>query len=101
MGRYGKLQCAANLGMGYGTKECSECGVTDNEDHRINQCVQWCDVNLSGAVEKMNFMDISSEDRVKSLKIIERVLMMWDLGNGKNVMRTKSCNASCLFQGLI
>ena len=84
------LQCAANFSMGYATKECRVCGVTDNEDHRINHCVQWCDVNLSGAVEKMNFMDIYSEDRVKSLKVIGRVLMMWNLGNGKNVMRTKS-----------
>ena len=90
MGRYGMLQCAANFSMGYATKECRACGVTDDEDHRINHCVQWCDINLSNSVEKINFTDIYSDDRVESLKVIERVMMMWDLGNGKNAMKTSA-----------
>ena len=90
MGRYGMLQCAANFSMGYATKECRACGVTDDEDHRINHCVQWCDINLSNSVEKINFTDIYSNDRVESLKVIERVMMMWDLGNGKNAMKTSA-----------
>ena len=87
MGRYGMLQCAANYSMGYATKLCKECGVTDDEEHRINHCKLWIDTNLSTSCEKLNFDDIYSDDRVKSLKVVERVLLMWDLGNGKNIMR--------------
>ena len=88
MGRYGMLQCAANYSMGYATKECRECGLTDDEDHRINHCKLWRDTNLLTLYEKLNFNDIHSDDRAESLKIVERVLLMWDLGNGKNTMRT-------------
>ena len=87
MGRYGMLQCAANYSMGYGSKLCKECGVTDDEDHRINHCKLWSDINLSTSSVKLNFDDIYSNDRTKSLVVIERVLLMWDLGNGKNIMR--------------
>ena len=87
MGRYGMLQCAANYSMGYATKLCKECGVTDDEDHRINHCKLWANTNLSTSCEKLKFDDIYSDDRVKSLKVVERVLLMWDLGNGKNIMR--------------
>ena len=87
MGRYGMLQCAANYSTGYATKDCRECGVTDDENHRMNYCTLWRDVNLYAVNEKMNFDDIYSDEYAKSLKIIECVLLMWDLGNGKNTMR--------------
>ena len=87
MARYGMLQCAANFSCGYGTKTCRECDTIDDENHRINHCKLWYKNNLSLSVEKIDFTDVYSEDRNKSLKVIERVLMMWDLGNGKNAMR--------------
>ena len=87
MARYGMLQCAANFSCGYGSKTCRECDTIDDENHRINHCKLWYKNNLSLSVEKIDFTDVYSEDRDKSLKVIERVLMMWDLGNGKNAMR--------------
>ena len=87
MGRYGMLQCAANYSMGYATKMCAECGVTDDENHRINHCKLWLNTNLFSSCDKLNFEDIYSDDRSKSLKVIERILLMWDLGNGRNIMR--------------
>ena len=88
MGRYGVLQCAANFSTGYATKECRECGMTDDENHRINYCKLWCDTNLYAVDEKLNFDDIYSDDHAKSLVVVERVLLMWDLGNGKNAMKS-------------
>ena len=87
MARYGMLQCAANFSSGYGTKNCRECGVIDDEDHRMNHCKVWHKTNFSMSNEKINFSDIYSDDRSKSLVIVERVLAMWDLGNGKNAMK--------------
>ena len=88
MGRYGMLQCAANFSMGYGGKNCSKCGVIDNEDHRINNCKVWSDINLFSSSQKIDFSLLYSEDEKESLVVIERILMMWDLGNNKNCMRT-------------
>ena len=90
MGRYGMLQCAANYSTGYATKDCRECDMTDDENHRINHCRLWLNTNLFSSCDKLNFEDIYSDDRSKSLKVIERILLMWDLGNGRNIMRSRS-----------
>ena len=85
MGRYGMLQCAANFEHSYGGKNCGHCGVTDNEDHRINHCEKYETLNLYGSYEKVPFELIYSDD--ECMRVVERILMMWDLVNGKNTMR--------------
>ena len=87
MGRYGMLQCAANFSMGYGGKNCRQCGVIDDEQHRINNCEVWKDVNLFTSNEKINFKLLYSEDERESLPIVEKILEMWDLGNNRNCMK--------------
>ena len=92
MGRHGMLQCAANFSAGYAGKNCRSCGVLDDEDHRINNCTTWQRINLSSSSEKINYEDIYPTDRDKSLKIVEKILTMWDLGNGKNTMKVCPMN---------
>ena len=87
MGRYGMLQCASNYSMGSGGKMCRNCGITDDENYRINDCVLWATTNLFNSHDKLDFDTIHSDDEVESMKVVERVLMMWDLANGKNIMR--------------
>ena len=87
MGRYGMLQCGANFSMGYGDKNCGTCGVTDDECHRINYCSNWRDINLYESADKLNFELIYSENVQESLVVVDRILKMWDLGNGRNCMR--------------
>ena len=88
MGRYGMLQCAANFSAGYGGKLCINCGVIDDENHRINNCERWKEINLFDCVEKVNYDDLYSDDQCKSMCIIGKIIDMWDLGNGKNAMRS-------------
>ena len=88
MGRYGMLQCAANFSCGYKGKNCSECGVVDDEDHRINYCTLWKERNLSESDDKLDYSLIYSENLHESIKVVEVILNLWDLGNGKNSMRT-------------
>ena len=85
MGRYGMLQCGANFERSYGGKKCKECGVVDDENHRMNYCSKYETINLYNCTGKLNFELIYSED--KCMQVVERVLMMWDLANGKNAMR--------------
>ena len=90
MGRYGMLQCAANYSNGYGSKDCTECSVIDDENHRINHCVRWGTINWSGSDAKIDFNMIHSDDRSESMQVVETILSMWDLGNNKNTMRSNS-----------
>ena len=88
MGRYGMLQCASNFSMGYGGKMCGQCNMIDDEDHRINFCKIWRGTNLADCTEKVNFTDLYSENMLVSIPIAKKVIDLWDLGNGKNCMRT-------------
>ena len=90
MGRYGMLQCAANFSHGYGGKLSGKCGTEDNENHRINFCTEWKETNLCDSDQKVEYDLIFSEIEKESMKVVRTIMNMWDLGNGRNCMR--SCN---------
>lgn len=87
MGRYGMLCCGANFAMGYGSKECAECLELDDIDHRINRCPKYKETNLSEYEEKMEMMLLYSDEIEKAGPVITRILSMWDLEHGRNVMK--------------
>ena len=87
MARYGMLKCASNFQNGFGTKLCDKCNVFDDENHRINTCIKWRKINLYDTEQKVEFNDVFSNDNDKCFQIVETVLSMWDLENGKNEMR--------------
>ena len=87
MGRYGMLKCANNFSNGHGTKLCDICMEVDNEDHRINVCTKWEGVNLVNKSRRICFDDIYLNDNDRCLAVVETILSLWDLENGKNEMR--------------
>ena len=87
MGQFGMLQCAANFSNGYGSKICGKCNVIDDESHRINSCTEWSSVNLVKDGNCINYEDIFSENIIDSMKVVDIIVKMWDLGNGRNSMR--------------
>ena len=88
MARYGMLDCAANYHGRYRTKLCEECGVTDNEDHRINSCRKWENVNLYGTEYNINF-DIVFSNNIDELRQMSGCLnCIWNLENGRNEMKS-------------
>ena len=89
MGRYGMLDCGANYCMKYGGKDCKVCHVLDNEDHRLNYCSVYKDVNLYDQDTKIDFCGIYSDDLERSRMVISAILSVWDLGCGKNVIRKR------------
>ena len=88
MGRFGMLQCAANFGNGYSTKNCTNCEVIDDEAHRINDCPTWSSINLLNTGDKIDYNLIHNADENVSSKVIERIISIWDLGNNNNCMKT-------------
>ena len=87
MARYGMLRCANNFHNGFGTKLCDLCNVCDDENHRINTCKKWREINLYDNRQKIEFNDIYSNDIDKCFHTVQIILAMWDLENGKNEMR--------------
>ena len=88
MGRYGMLQCKANFSLGKRDKNCGSCGTLDDEDHRINHCILYRNVNLFDSIDKLDFNIIYSDKIDDSLRAVDNILKVWDLGNGRNVTRT-------------
>ena len=88
MGRYGMLQCKNNFSFGNTDRNCGECGTLDDENHRMNNCVLYRAVNLYDSRSKLDFDMVYSNEIDSSLKIVDMILRIWDLGNGRNVTRT-------------
>jgi hypothetical protein len=87
MSRYGMLEWAANYEMKYDPKTCKDCKIIDDENHQINYCKKWEATRLFGSDEKVDFEMVYSTDMKECILIVERVLLMWYLSNGKNWMR--------------
>ena len=88
MGRYGMLKCKANFSGGNGQKFCSVCEEIDNESHRINHCEVYKSTNLYESETKIDFSMIYSDNMNEALKITDAILKLWDLGSGRNEMKS-------------
>ena len=74
--------------MGKNSNHCNLCKVVDDENHRINYCLEFKDRNLFDSPLKIDFDSIYSDDDEAVGIIIEVVNELWDLKNGGNQMRT-------------
>ena len=87
MGKFGMLDCANNFANTYGGNLCRQCGVVDNESHRINDCPLYALINRYNDDSKVDFDDIFCESDEKVLNVVRSILTMWDLERGNNQMR--------------
>ena len=87
MARSGMLQCATNYKNDYQSTTCKECKMTDNENHRINECKKYTTVNYQGQTEKFDFSNVYSDTKEVLQSAAEVINQIWDLANGKNSMR--------------
>ena len=87
MGRYGMLDCRANFSRGYGGKLCEVCNVIDDEIHRVNFCQKYSTINRYDNPEKVDFESIYSDNVDDVMPVINAVLEIWDLENGRNKMK--------------
>ena len=86
MGQSQMLQCANNYKAAYLDNQCIECKVVDDEQHRISECKLWKEINLFGNEERINFSDIYNEETESLMRIVDVILKIWNLKNGKNEM---------------
>ena len=72
---------------GNGGELCSMCNVTDDENHRINFCSKFQNMNLYNSPIKFDFRSIYSMNHDTIDRAVDFVRSLWDLKNGKNEMR--------------
>ena len=76
--RFGMLECGKNF-KGTMREVCTYCNELDNENHRLNYCVQLKDINLFNSDVKANFDDIYSNDIDKIKGIIMHIEKVWNV----------------------
>ena len=86
MSMFRMLDCGNNFKMAHGGINCRVCKVTDDESHRINDCIKYKDKNLFSSSLKIDFETVYSENSDAVSRVIQVVSSLWDLKNGKNAM---------------
>ena len=64
--------------------------MVDDETHRINDCKTFGAMNRYNSLEKITFDDIYANEVEKNLHVVQAILSVWDLENGRNEMRIPS-----------
>ena len=86
--RYGMLECGNNY-RGTLNRICNQCDDLDDEDHRLNYCAKWRNVNLYDSTEKTDFTLIHSNDINVLRPIISKIEMVWNTKNGHGTMNIR------------
>ena len=83
--RYGMLECGKNFGGTIGGT-CSECNEYDDEEHRLNHCNKWADINYLNSSEKIDFNDVHSENLTTLRTVICKLQKVWNMKNAQGTM---------------
>ena len=84
---YGMLYCGKNFKVGHGGECCKKCKMIDDENHRINYCPEYREINLHDSSIKIDFRSIHlGKDEVVD-RVLEVVWELWVLSDLKNCMR--------------
>ena len=83
--RYGMLQCGKNF-KGSMSEFCDQCKILDDEDHRLNYCKKYIDINFYNAVKKVDFNMVYSRDMNELREILPRIGNVWNTRNAHGTM---------------
>ena len=64
---------------------CHECKALDDEDHRLNECRVFKDMNLANQSTRANFNDVYSDENDKLNSILAHIENLWEFryANGR------------------
>ena len=79
------LECGSNY-KGTLAQLCNQCNCIDDENHRLNYCIKWRNVNLYDSTEKVD-MNILYSDNMNDLRpIIANIEKAWNTKNAHGTM---------------
>ena len=84
--KFGMLECGANF-KGTMNLNCITCNVIDNEEHRLNHCVKFKDINMYNESDKCPFETIYSNDIGKIRSMLSIIDKIWNVSMGHGSMR--------------
>ena len=84
--RFGMLECGKNF-RGSIRETCEVCKVTDDENHRLNDCSKFSSVN-NFMTEKTDFRDIFSNDPIIFKDAIKNIEKVWNTRTAHGTMKT-------------
>ena len=76
--RFGMLECGKNFKNSM-TEKCKDCNVVDDENHRLNNCVTFRNLNLYDIHPKVDFFDIFSSDMTVLRTVIGQIEKVWNV----------------------
>ena len=79
------LECGQNF-QGTLSSLCNQCNCIDNEDHRLNSCIKWRNVNLYDSIEKVDINKIYSNDINEIRPVISKIELVWNTRNAHGTM---------------
>ena len=83
--RFGMLECGKNF-RGSIEQSCKNCKCIDDENHRLNYCIRWRDINLYDCNEKVD-LNIIYSDSLRDLKpILSKIETVWNTKNAYGTM---------------
>ena len=85
--RFGLLECGKNF-KGTKSEMCDQCSSVDDENHRLNYCVKWRNINLYDELEKVDFEKVHSDDLSIVRQIIPTIEKVWDTYSSQGRMKT-------------
>ena len=86
LARHGMLECGKNY-KGTMSQICSNCRVTDDENHRLNECTRWI---VDSDQPELNFEDIYSNEIEVIDNLIQHLNKVWEFRYANGRMKTKS-----------
>ena len=89
MARNRMLECGKNY-KGTMAETCQMCLVTDDENHRMNDCISWREINNVDKSHRASFSDVFSSEYATLNNAIREIQSIWELHNGNGRMK-KPC----------
>ena len=83
--RFCMLECGENF-KGKLSESCSMCNMVDDEDHRLNYCIKYRDVNLYDDEVKGDFRKVYSENVNEIREILPIIQRIWDTKTAHGTM---------------
>ena len=77
MARFGLLECGKNF-KGTQSEMCNQCICVDDENHRLNHCIKWRNINLYDQTEKVDYTEVYSDDLNIVRRVIPFIENVWD-----------------------
>ena len=85
--RFGMLECGKNF-RGTITEKCVTCNESDDEEHRLNKCTKYSNINHMNDTEIIPFDTIFSSDLDLLRIIFDKIDSVWNVRTGHGTMHT-------------